>query len=112
MKRREGVVASFSACLCSLNSRMAPMLLAVDEQTQSAVVRARALGDRKVEQTAGEGERDRHPEGTADQRPQPTEEERIRPTDVVIELERAAVDPLDDAHDRADGPRNERRDGS
>src|SRR5207244_9417583 len=65
-----------------------------DEQTQPAVVRARALGDRKVEQAAGEGEGDRHPEGAADQRPQPTEEECIRPAHVVIELERAAVDPL------------------
>src|SRR5207237_17330 len=73
-----------------------------DEQGQPPVVRALAGGDGNVEQAAVEGERDHRREGAADQRPQAAEEEGIGPTYVVLEIELAAVDPLDHAHESAD----------
>ena len=65
-----------------------------------------------MEEPARERERDREREGAADQRAEAAEEERVRAADVVVELEVARVDPLDDADDRADRPRDQRRDAA
>ena len=65
-----------------------------------------------MQEPAREGERDREREGAPDQRAKAAEEERVRTADVVVELELARVDPLDDADDRADRPRDQRRDAA
>ena len=80
-----------------------------DEQREPPVVGALSRVDRQMQQSTGEGERDHHRERTADQRTQPAEEARV-PADVGCELELAAVDALHDAHDRADGACDQRRD--
>ena len=102
------IEVSVSCAQRSLN----PARKAEDEQREPPVVRGLIGGDREVEQPAVEGERDRHRERAADQRAQAAEEERVRAADVVVELERAAVDPLDHAHDRADGAGDQGRDRS
>ena len=65
-----------------------------------------------MQEPSGERERDRHPEDSADQRSQTAEEEGVRTADVVVELELAVVDPLDDAHERADRARGKRGHGA
>ena len=59
-----------------------------------------------MEKAAAESERDGHREDASDQRAQAAEEERVRAADVVLELEHAAVDPLDHTHDGPEGTRN------
>src|SRR5689334_6320596 len=67
--------------------------------------------DREMDQPTADGEGDRHGEDAAEHRPEAAEEERVRTADVVLELEHAAVDPLDHADDGAEGACYEGRDG-